>query len=633
MTLISAEKIHKAFDQKTILEDVSFMVVSQDKIGLVGKNGCGKTTLFEILTGNSDLDAGRINTPKKTIIDYARQEKQQYTGLSLFDYVATAREDLLSIRQQIKNLEEALSFRPTDKKALEELGKLHNHYEHENGFTFENEIKIILSGLGFDESRYSDRLSNFSGGEKNRAALARILAGRGNLLLLDEPTNHLDIESTQWLEEYLNQSDKSYIIVSHDRTFLNNTVNKVWELKNGRLDFYAGTFDKYISERSERIRLKEHHFKHQQQRISQLEEFIRKNMAGQKTKQAQSKQKYLDRMKRLPPPESEGHSPNINIVSSGRSYSHIMAVENASVGYGDTIVVDNMKFDVYRGDKIGIIGSNGSGKSTMLKSMIGELAPISGDIKLGNNVTVSYFDQELSDLDPSKTVIENLWEEDPAAEIGLIRSFLGRFGFSGDESFQKVSSLSGGEKTKLSLAKLLYHPANFIIFDEPTNHLDIVSREALEEALKEYDGSFIIVSHDRYFLDKVVTKIIHLKNNHLSFYEGNYSYFKDKSTPPVRPHLPKQSKSKQNYLEFKEKSKRRARLKKDITSTRDKINELETNLSELVAEIDDKIPRNDWEKLQQATLEKNNIEEQILQLYSQLEELEQIQEEEENDND
>lgn len=624
MSLLSVENLSKKYDKQILFDAISFTILPGDKIGLVGKNGSGKTTLFDIIAKVNEADSGQVNRSRQCLINYAEQEKQEYLEFTLFEYIASAREDLLERRKRITELEEELSRRPDDPKALEELGQHQIKYEHAGGFSFETEIKTILTGLGFAEHRFSDRIANFSGGEKNRAALAKILAGNGNLLLLDEPTNHLDIVSTQWLEEYLGKTEKSFIVVSHDRMFLNNTVNKVWEIINGKVEFYVGSFEKYLFERSERKRLHAHHYRHQQDRIKQLEDFVRRHMAGQKTKQAQSKQKYLDRLKKIPPPKSDSTGPAIEVKSSGRSYAHVLEVNNVTTGYGDTPVVYDLKFDVYRGDKIGLIGENGSGKSTILKSLIGELDPIEGEIRIGNNVDVSYFDQELSDLNVENTVLENLWEIDPNVEVGVIRSFLGRFGFSGDDALKKVSTLSGGEKTKLSLARLLYYPSNLIIFDEPTNHLDIVSREALEQALIDYDGSLLIVSHDRYFLDKVVDKIFYLKNGRIRIFDGNYSDFKEKMLDYQPTPIAKDSKSKQSYLEFKEKSKQRSKLKKEIDKTKESITALEQEVHSLAEKLNGQIPADDWEQLQQTTERKNHIEEEILELYMKLEELEDI---------
>ncbi len=622
MTLLTADKISKKFDDQIIFEDICITVGDEDRIGLVGKNGSGKTTLFEIMAGRVSPDSGTVVRAKACRIDYIEQDLSRYLNLSLFEFVASAREDLLTLRQQMQTLQQQVAATPTDGAILTRLGQLQSRFEAEGGFGFESEVRIILAGLGFEPDRHVEQLRHFSGGEKNRAGLARVLAGNGTLLLLDEPTNHLDIESTLWLEDYLSKIDRSYLIVSHDRAFLTAAVQQVWEISHGQIDFYTGGFAGYLKQRDEHRRLHEHRYKHQQQEIKKIEEFVRRNMAGQKTRQAQSRLKYLNRIKRLPPPRSEGKTTNLPMQLSGRSFAHVLAVENVTLGYGSTAVVTGVSFDIYRGDRVGLIGPNGSGKTTILKALCGELAPISGDIRLGTNVDVAYFDQELADLDPELTVLDTVWTADPTAEMGRMRSFLGRFGFSGDDSLKPVAALSGGEKTKLALARLLYRPANFLIFDEPTNHLDLDSREVLEKALIEFDGSCLIVSHDRYFLDRVIDRIFYLKNTSLQIFEGNYTYFKEKTTVTAPPAKTTDKSQKAAYMAFKEKSRRQSRHKRRVQSTRSKITDLEKELGQLDEGIRSDIPRNDWEQLHQASLRKRKLEDMILDLYATLEQLE-----------
>jgi len=624
VTLLTADKISKRFNDQAIFDQVSFSVQDDEKIGLVGKNGSGKTTLFEIMVGRMEVDSGKLNRSKACCIDYIEQDKTEYFDLPLFEFVASAREDLSKMRREMFSLQQRLATNPHDEGGLFRLGQLQSKFEIEGGFSFESEVKIILAGLGFEVERHTERIRNFSGGEKNRAGLARALAGNGNLLLLDEPTNHLDIESTMWLEEYLSKTDRSYLIVSHDRAFLTAAVERVWEISHGRIDLYTGGFEKYLEERAERRKQHEHRYKHQQEEIKRIEEFVRRNIAGQKTKQAQSKLKYLSRIKRLPPPRSEGPEASIPVRSSGRSFAHVLSVEDVLLGYGETAVIEDACFDIYRSDKVGLIGRNGSGKTTVLRALIGELAPMRGEIKLGANVDVAYFDQELVDLNPEATVLDNVWEMDPTAEIGKIRSFLARFGFSGEDCFKLVSSLSGGEKTKLSLARLLYHPANFLIFDEPTNHLDLDSREVLEKALRDFDGSCLIVSHDRYFLDQVVDRIFYLDEGSLRVFGGNYSYFQEKTAAVAAPVKAKDGASKETYLMFKEKSKRLARHIKQIRSAKKRIADLEKELGQIEEDIRFNIPKNDWEKLHEASQRKQKLEEEILDLYAALEKLEKI---------
>ena len=335
------------------------------------------------------------------------------------------------------------------------------------------ECRRFSTDSDFPRDRFDRRLRNFSGGERNRAGLARLLAGQGNLLLLDEPTNHLDIESTTWLEQFLKESEKAVMIVSHDRTFLKAVTDQVWELNFAKIEKYAGGIERYLVERYARREQAAHWYRHQQEEIKRLEEFVRRNMAGQKTKQAQSKLKYLGRIKRLPPPPPDDSGPTITVQSSGRSYAHVLSVEEVSVAYGSEPIVEDIEFDIYRGDKVGLIGRNGSGKSTLLKALIGELTPASGNIRLGNNVDVAYFDQDLSDLNENATVLDNLWTLDPTAEVGPIRSFLARFGFSGEDVLKRVAALSGGEKTKLCLARLLVssgQPDHHRRADQPPRH-------------------------------------------------------------------------------------------------------------------------------------------------------------------
>jgi ATP-binding cassette subfamily F protein 3 len=622
VALLAADSITKRFNDQIIVEDVSFTIQPGNRIGLVGKNGIGKTTLLDLMTGQVRCDTGTITKPKACIIDYVRQDKTEYLEQTLFDFVVSARDDLLSMRREIGIIEERLQTAPNDTDAVAQLGQLQQRFEIEGGFNLEHDIEVILNGLGFPTERFADRMRNFSGGEKNRAGLAHALAGRGHLLLLDEPTNHLDIESTQWLEEYLTSRQRAFLVVSHDRAFLNNVANSIWDMGFGKVEVYPFRFAQFLVQRSERRRLHTHRYKHQQAEIKRIEEFVRRNMAGQKTKQAKSKLKYLGRMKRLAAPRGDSAGSTINVQSSGRSYAHVISVDNVALGYGSEPVASDLAFDIYRGDKIGLIGRNGSGKSTILKALIGELMPISGEVKLGNNVDVAYFDQELSDLNLAVTVLDSLWEMDPMAPAEQIRSALGRFGFTGEDPFKLVSALSGGEKTKLSLARLLYHPANFIIFDEPTNHLDIDSRETLEEALINYDGSCLIVSHDRYFLDRVVDKIMHLEAGRLTAYPGNYSYFAERTgTSEEMPLAGKGKKSKDDYLAFKEQSRLKAHHKKAVQATRKHIADLENELTALSEQLSGGIDANDWEKLDTATKRKAAVEDELLDRYAELEKL------------
>ncbi len=634
MTLLAGENILKRYSDYIIFEELSFSIGDNDRIGLVGPNGIGKTTLFEIMTGNIRPDQGKIVKPKSSLIGYVEQEIIGHDNTILLDFVATAREDILKLKADIDRIAHELEENPESHKTLEKLGNYQHRFETEGGYAFESEIKIILAGLGFPKDRFQSRISSFSGGEKNRASLARLLAGRSNLLLLDEPTNHLDIESTIWLEEYLKSLNKSYIIVSHDRTFLANTIDKVWEITSKKIDQYFNGFDKFLVEREERRRLKRHIFKHQQDEIRQIEYFIRKNMAGQKTKQAQSKQKYLERMEKFDLPESEQIGPSFAVESGQRSHNLVLAIEDASFGYGHRPLISDVNLNIYRTERIGLIGVNGSGKTTILKTILGEVAPITGSVKVGNKVDVAYFDQGLAELNNSNTILDELWQIDRLADSGRLRSFLAQFGFRGEEVFKKISILSGGEKTKLALAKLLFLPANFLIFDEPTNHLDIDARQALEDALKDYNGTLLVVSHDRYFLDRVTQRIAVVENDSVKTYDGNYSYYKEKTSKKIV--VPKKkkviSKSKiQEYKEFKNQSRSKGKLKKDLRSTESKIKDNESTLVQLEKDLNYNIPKTSWTELVEAAQKKSSIEEELLKLYSKLDELKKLNDENSDD--
>jgi ATP-binding cassette subfamily F protein 3 len=626
MTLISAENIVKQFHDNVLFSDLSFSINETDRIGLVGPNGIGKTTLFEIIEGRMPVDSGRIVKSKQSDISYVEQELAGDIDISLIDYVTSARSDLLSLKTKIDEAATKLETDPGSEKKVEMLGQLQNRFELDGGYEYEAEIKIILAGLGFPESRFSDKLSSFSGGERNRAALAKMLAARSNLLLLDEPTNHLDIESTIWLEEYLNGQDKAFIVVSHDRTFLTNTVKKIWEISGLKINQYFNGFENYLVEREERRQLQQHQYRHQQEEIKRIEDFIRRNIVGQKTKQAQSRRKYLDRLKRVDLPDADKKAPTFSMEAGKRSYNLVLEIEDGVFGYGKSAVVGDVALNLYRGDRVGLIGPNGSGKTTILKTILGELNILEGSLKIGNNVEIAYFDQELENIDDHNTILDELWLVDTLAEAGRLRSFLARFGFRDDDVFKKVAILSGGEKTKLALAKLLFLPANFLIFDEPTNHLDIDARLALEEALKSYNGSFLIVSHDRYFLDCVVDRIAAVKNKSLRIYQGNYSYYRGKqelkTAKPVRK-TTSHDKLKE-YENFKKQSQTKGKLKKELQSTRLKIKDSETALAKIDRDLTYNIPKTDWGRLSEVSDEKKKLEKQLLKLYTHLEDLEKL---------
>jgi len=621
MLLISLSNADKRFDDQVILENASLTVNRGDKIGLVGRNGAGKTTLFNILSGRISPDSGSVDSRKGLEIGGVAQELDDYLELSLYDFCFLSQPEINDIRHEMIKQEKYLTADNPPPELIDEYQALTRRYEELGGYRMETEVRLVLEGIGFNRLQIDRPLQMLSGGERNRAQIAATLVGSYDLLLLDEPTNHLDIESTIWLENYLAGSRMTYVIISHDRRFLQGTVEKIIQLSLGRLDIFHCRYNQYLEEREKRYQLEAHRYRHQAEEIARIEDFIRRNMAGQKTRQAQSRQKYLARLQKLEKPKLEADKPKFHIQDGGRSFRQVIKVEDLTVGYDSMELVSSISFEQTRGDRVGLIGPNGCGKTTLLKTLGGILEPISGTITVGQNVEAAYFDQELSNLNYNSDVISELWEVDPLAESGRLRSFLARFGFTGEDIFKPVSLLSGGEKTKLSLAKILYRPANLMIFDEPTNHLDIESIEALEEGLAGYNGTLLVVSHDREFLDHVVNRIFEIESGRLNRYLGNYSDYAEKKAVTKTARKTVSEEKKASYEKFKEQSRIKSRYKKRLKQIGESISEMETRLEELEKEelITD---GSDWEKLHAIREERQSLEERILELYLEKEKME-----------
>lgn len=624
MLLLTLSNITKRFDDQLLVESGNLTIQDGEKIGLVGRNGAGKTTLFNIIAGTVRADSGSVDIRKGIRIGGVAQEMERFRELSLYDFCFQARADMNDIRVQLSRLEPLVTGAIPPDGAINEFHLLTAAYEELGGYRFETEVRLAIEGIGFSRTQMNRPLSSLSGGERNRAQIVAALLGSYDLLLLDEPTNHLDINATIWLENFIASSRAAYVIVSHDRRFLQNSVGKIAQLSLGRLELFHCGYEKYLEEREARDQLAAHHFRHQQEEIARIEDFIRKNLAGQKTKQAQSRQKYLARLQRLERPRLESDRPTFHIHDGGRSFRQVIKVDDLSIGYDGIPLVEDISFELTRGDRVGMIGPNGCGKTTLLKTLGGILEPITGEITVGNNVEVASFDQELSNLNYESDVISELWEIDPVAESGRLRAFLARFGFSGDDVFKKVASLSGGEKTKLSLAKILYHPANLLIFDEPTNHLDIVSIEALESGLANYQGTLLVVSHDRDFLDRTVNQIFEISAGHFNRYLGNYSRFAERQTQyaSAAARNGASTTQKASYEQFREESRRRSRERKRIAKLHEAIAELEQRLSGLEKESLT-IDASDWERLTSIQNDRRALEEELLHLYLERDALDQ----------
>ncbi len=622
MLLVTLSDIAKRFDEQVIVDNISLTISAGEKIGLVGRNGAGKTTLFNIISGTIRPDHGACDYHKGIRIGGVSQELDRDTHLSVYDFCFQGQQPVNDIRLQLSALEPVVMSGTPPQEVVNEYHYLTQQYEELGGYRLETEIKLVLEGMGFTRRQIERPLSSLSGGERNRAQIAAILTGEYHLLLLDEPTNHLDIQGTIWLENHIAASRTACLIISHDRRFLQNTVDKIAELSLGTLVLFPCRYEEYLVEREKRRQLAEHYFRHQAEEIERIEDFIRRNIAGQKTKQAQSKQKYLARLKRLERPRVERDQPTFHVKDGGRSFREVIKVEELTIGYDGIPVVEDINFALDRGNRVGLVGPNGCGKTTLLKTLGGILEPIAGDITVGGNVDVACFDQELSNLNLDSDVISELWEVDRLAESGRLRSFLARFGFTGDDVFKKVALLSGGEKTKLSLAKILYRPANVMIFDEPTNHLDISSIEALEEGLATYGGTLLIVSHDRYFLDRVVNQIFEIDRCRLYRYLGNYTAYVERKSQLAVPKKAVSDEKKASYEQFREQSRRRSRFRKRLTQVTEMIAELEARMAHVDRE-QGVVDGSDWQRLQSLAAERRSVEEKLLNLYIEKEAMEQ----------
>ena len=613
MPLIQLESVHKAYGANTVLSGLIWKVEAGTRVGLVGRNGCGKTTLFHLMTGRLHPDRGRIHKRRNLNVGYLAQDPELGEGSHVLATVLDAFSDLLDLQRRMGALEDRLAENQAQPGLLEAYGRLQHTYEARRGYEVEARAKAILHGLGFARTDFETPVSLLSGGQKNRLALARLLVREPDLLLLDEPTNHLDLEAIEWLEGFLPAFDGACVVVSHDRYFLDRTIDRIVELENGDLSGYAGNYSFYAAERQERMATRLKTYERQQEHIRRTEDFIRRNIAGQKTKQAQSRRKALEKLERIDRPRLDKEF-RLEFTAGARGGNRVAELERASKAYGDTVLFRNLDLLVRRGDRLGIIGPNGSGKSTLLKLLAGRVAADSGTIRTGSNIQVGYYDQHRDELDPGHTLQEEIWAITPDAPAGEIRDVLGAFLFSGDDVERKISSLSGGEKSRVALARLMRSETNLLVLDEPTNHLDIPARDVLEDALKAYEGTLIAVSHDRYFLNLLVDRLLVLGNGTWELVEGNYEAWQRQCGPREDPPEigSRRNSSRKNAYE-RTRANRRAqdRRKRRLEAIEEEIQDLESELERLDGQLalDDRA--SDWEHLQSVSEEHRRIQARI----------------------
>ncbi|HVR42208.1 MAG TPA: ABC-F family ATP-binding cassette domain-containing protein [Thermoanaerobaculia bacterium] len=519
------EDLRKSYGPHDVLKGASWQHNPGERVGLVGRNGAGKTTLFRILLGQEDPEGGEVYRASGLRIGHLSQHLEAERGATLFDFVLSAFADVLAIETKMRDLEHRLADpSESDHDALlEKYALLQHDYEHADGYTIHSEVERVLTGVGFAKDEWDRSILEFSGGQQNRAMLARLLLARVDVLLLDEPTNHLDLRGIEFLEEFLASYQGAYLVISHDRTFLNRTVEKIVELAHGELFEYHGNYDRFVRQRAERMEQMRVEWERQQEMIGRTEEFIRRNIAGQKTKQAQSRRKMLARVEVVDRPQSDETFARFRLDAGPRSTAIAMVAERLRVGYDGKTVVDGVGLMIRRGERYAIMGPNGSGKSTLLKTIAGRMMPLGGELRYGHGIQIGYYDQTLGDLRSDARVLDEIWDLDHSRTEEQVRSYLARFSFFDDEVEKKVSALSGGEKGRLALARIIYVGGNFLLLDEPTNHLDVYTREALEEALEGFTGALVVVSHDRYFIDRLAEHVLLVEDGEAELHVGNYS--------------------------------------------------------------------------------------------------------------
>ena len=519
------ENIAKSFGIHEIFKDVSFMLDQGEKVGLVGVNGGGKTTLLRCLLAPETVDGGFIKFEPGLRIGYVQQGFQGIGEGTLWQFLVNAGKDILELRQKMAELEKQVASAKGDEldSLLADYARVSNIYEHADGYNYENRIKIVLHGLGFPEDEWDKPAENFSGGQKTRILLAAALVKEPDLLILDEPTNHLDIRMTEWLEGYLRNFKGGVLIVSHDRFFLNNVVGRVLEMEGGHLQNFKGNYDQYLAQKEIQMATMEAAYEAQQEYIARTEAYIRRFKAGIKSKMARGRQSQLNRLERVEGPERIEEF-ELRLPPAPESAERVLVLEELSVGYGENVLLKDINLVLRKGEKTALLGPNGAGKTTLLKTILGELSPVTGKAKIGNRVKIGYFSQSYERLDPSQTLLDNFLTE-YGYTTEHTRSLLGGMLFHGDDVFKEIGTLSGGQKARLVLLKLVLDGANLLILDEPTNHLDIAAREAVEAALEAFDGTVLVVSHDRYFINEVASRIWEIDNQQVNDYKGNYSFY------------------------------------------------------------------------------------------------------------
>ncbi|MCO4657229.1 ABC transporter, ATP-binding protein [Streptococcus infantarius subsp. infantarius] len=595
MIILQGNKIERSFSGDVLFDNINIQVDEKDRIALVGRNGAGKSTLLKILVGEEAPTSGEINTKRDLSLSYLAQDSRFESENTIFDEMLHVFDDVRSMESRIRKMEMQMAELTGDAfdKLMSDYDRLSEEFRVKGGFTYEAEIKAILNGFKFDESMWQMKISELSGGQNTRLALAKMLLEKPELLVLDEPTNHLDIETIAWLENYLVNYQGALIIVSHDRYFLDKVATVTLDLTKHSLDRYVGNYSKFMDLKAGKLALEAKNYEKQAKEIAKLEDFVQRNLVrASTTKRAQTRRKQLEKMERLDKPSAGQKSANMTFHADKVSGNVVLTVTDAAIGYDDQILSEPINIDVKKFDAIAIVGPNGIGKSTLIKSIVGQIPFIKGTSTYGANVEVGYYDQTQSNLTRTNTVLDELWNDFSTTPEVEIRNRLGAFLFSGDDVKKSVSMLSGGERARLLLAKLSMQNNNFLILDEPTNHLDIDSKEVLEDALIDFDGTLLFVSHDRYFINRVATKVLEISEEGSTLYLGDYDY----------------------YLEKKAELEELARMK-------------EEEAQEKTTVVVEKAPANDYQAQKANQKELRKLTRRITEIENQLEEIEAREEE------
>lgn len=617
MILLQVQQVARYFGADTLFENVSLDVSDNSRIALVGRNGVGKSTLLKMIIGNESPDAGRITKKKGLTIGYLAQNTGLESDKTIYAEMLSVFERLQIMEKNLHEMEAKIADPGADHSSsaysqlLNQYDQLLHDFEEQNGYGYEAEVRSVLHGFHFEQEDYDRKISSLSGGQKTRLALAKLLLEQRDLLILDEPTNHLDIDTLTWLEGYVQNYKGALLIVSHDRYFLDRIVNEVYEISHHHSSYYKGNYSAYIDQKAERLRQDWKNYEKQQAEISKLEDFVNKNLVrASTTKRAQSRRKQLEKMERLERPEGDEKGPHFKFTADSQSGNIVLTVKDAAIGYDGRIISSPINIDLRKNQVMAIVGPNGIGKSTLLKSVLGQIPFVKGSSEFGTNVKVGYYDQEQHNLHDKKTVLNELWDDHPTTPEKDIRSILGSFLFIGDDVSKVVHNLSGGEKARLLLTKLAMKHDNFLILDEPTNHLDIDSKEVLENAVMDFNGTVLFVSHDRYFINKVATCVLEIAPQGSTLYLGDYDYYLEKKAEqeeiaaakstaetPIENSPKEVSTGKVNYQQGKERQKQERRLKRSVEELEQLVEKLDAQKNDLENQMSSPENYNDLEKM------------------------------------